>query len=62
MHSLTTAQAEKAIPKIGPGMNQKVLAAVEAVEMGAMKSVISSGLKENPLQNALSDNGTVISK
>jgi len=62
VHSLTTVQAREAVPKIGPGMNQKVLAAVEAVEMGAMKSVISSGLRENPLQNALSDNGTVISK
>ena len=49
-------------PKIGHGMNQKVMAAVEAVEMGAAKSVISSGLKEHPLQNALADNGTVISK
>jgi acetylglutamate/LysW-gamma-L-alpha-aminoadipate kinase len=59
---LTTAEARSAIPRIGPGMNQKVMAAVEAVEIGAAKSVISSGLAEHPLQNAISDNGTVITK
>ncbi len=58
---LSTAQASKAVPRIGPGMNQKVMAAVEAVEMGAKKSVIASGLKDHPLASALEDNGTVIS-
>ena len=60
VHNLTTHQAKESIPKIGPGMNQKVMAAVEAVEMGSKKSIISLGLKDHPLQNALSDNGTVI--
>lgn len=59
---LTCQQARDALPKIGPGMNQKVMAAVEAVDKGAKKAVIASGLRENPLQGALSDNGTVISK
>jgi acetylglutamate/LysW-gamma-L-alpha-aminoadipate kinase len=59
---LTSQQARDAIPRIGPGMNQKVLAAVEAVETGATKSVISSGLREHPIENALSGSGTVISK
>ncbi|MHB1868663.1 MAG: [LysW]-aminoadipate/[LysW]-glutamate kinase [Nitrososphaerales archaeon] len=58
--NLTIQQAKDSVPKIGPGMNQKVMAAVEAVEMGSKKSIISSGLKDHPLQNALSDIGTVI--
>jgi [amino group carrier protein]-L-2-aminoadipate 6-kinase len=59
---LSTSEAREALPRIGPGMNQKILAAVEAVEMGAKKSVIASGLKNNPLQNAITGGGTVISQ
>jgi [amino group carrier protein]-L-2-aminoadipate 6-kinase len=62
IRAMNTQEARGAIPKIGAGMNQKVMAAVEAVETGAKKAIISSGLKQNPLQNALSENGTVISK
>jgi len=58
---MSTEQARKALPRIGAGMDKKVIAAVEAVEMGAKKSVIASGLKENPLRNAISGTGTVIS-
>jgi [amino group carrier protein]-L-2-aminoadipate 6-kinase len=62
VHRMTTGQASEAVPRIGPGMNQKVMAAVEAIEMGAKKSIISSGTVEHPLKNALNENGTVISK
>lgn len=58
---MSTEQARKALPRIGAGMDKKVIAAVEAVEMGAKESVIASGLKENPLRNAISGTGTVIS-
>ena len=54
-------EARKALPRIGTGMDKKVIAAVEAVEMGASRSVIGSGLKDHPLQNAESGHGTVIS-
>jgi [amino group carrier protein]-L-2-aminoadipate 6-kinase len=54
-------EARKALPRIGAGMDKKVIAAVEAVEMGAARSVIASGLKDHPLQNAESGHGTVIS-
>jgi acetylglutamate/LysW-gamma-L-alpha-aminoadipate kinase len=53
-------EAREALPKIGSGMDKKVIAAVEAVEMGSKKSVIASGLKEHPLQSAMSNIGTVI--
>jgi acetylglutamate/LysW-gamma-L-alpha-aminoadipate kinase len=57
---LSTKEAREVLPKIGAGMNQKIMAAIEAVETGARKSVIASGLKNNPLQNAISERGTVI--
>ena len=49
---MSTEEGRKALPRIGAGMDKKVIAAVEAVEMGAKMSVIASGLKENPLQKA----------
>lgn len=58
---MKTEEARGALPKIGSGMDKKVIAAVEAVEMGATRSVIASGLKDHPLQNAIEGNGTVIS-
>ncbi len=61
VEKMTTEEARKSLPLIGAGMDKKVIAAVEAVEMGATRSVIGSGLKEHPLQNALSGRGTVIS-
>ena len=50
------------LPKMGPGMEKKVLAASEAVKMGVKKAVISSGLIEHPITSVLSEDiGTVIS-
>ncbi len=57
---LDSGKAREALPRIGSGMDKKVLAAAEAVEMGTKRSIISSGKKEHPLQNALDGNGTVI--
>jgi [amino group carrier protein]-L-2-aminoadipate 6-kinase len=58
---MKTEEARSALPRIGAGMDKKVIAAVEAVEMGATRSVIASGLKDNPLKAAIEGNGTVIS-
>ena len=60
--NLTLEQAKTALPSIGSGMDKKVIAASEAVEMGAKRSVIASGLKDHPLQNALDGKGTVIQR
>lgn len=60
--NLTNEDARRALPSIGSGMDKKVIAAIEAVEMGAVRSVIASGLKRNPLENAISGNGTVITR
>ncbi|MEM3833448.1 MAG: [LysW]-aminoadipate/[LysW]-glutamate kinase [Thermoprotei archaeon] len=46
--------------KISPGMNRKLLMGSEAVNAGVRKVVISSGLVDDPINNALNDGGTVI--
>jgi acetylglutamate/LysW-gamma-L-alpha-aminoadipate kinase len=58
---LLIQEAEKMLPEIGPGMDKKVLASVEALKAGAKKAVISSGFVEEPVTSALNHtNGTVI--
>lgn len=58
---LTLDEAKKARPGIGPGMEKKILAATEALDMGVSEALIASGLRENPISSAIShDNCTVI--
>ena len=57
---MNTSEARNSLPEIGSGMDKKVLAAAEAVEMGTKKSIIASGLRKNPLRCALEGKGTVI--
>ena len=58
---LALENAEKLLPKIGPGMDKKVLASVEALKAGAKEAVISSGFVDEPVTSALSHaNCTVI--
>jgi acetylglutamate/LysW-gamma-L-alpha-aminoadipate kinase len=60
---LSLADANASIRKVGPGMDKKILAAVEAIEQGAKESIISSGSLDNPITNSLSgQNRTVIRK
>ena len=59
---LTPAEASSSLPKIGFGMQKKVMAAVEAVEGGVKEAVICSGTAVGPLSRALAhDRCTVIS-
>jgi len=58
---LTLAEAKEIRPKIGPGMEKKILASTEALEMGVKEALIANGHKENPISSAIShDNCTVI--
>jgi len=58
---MSVQDAEKSLPGIGPGMDKKVLACVEALKAGAGQAVISSGLIDKPLTSALNhSSGTVI--
>ena len=58
---LTPAEAASNLPKIGFGMQKKVMAAVEAVEGGVREAIICSGTRESPLTKAMAhDSCTVI--
>ena len=58
---LTLAEAKEIRPKIGPGMEKKILASTEALDMGVKQAFIANGQKENPISSAIAhDNCTVI--
>ncbi len=58
---LTLAKAKEMRPKIGPGMEKKVLASTEALDMGVRQAFIANGQKENPISSAIAHGrGTVI--
>ncbi len=59
--NLTYQEAKDILPKIGFGMEKKVLAATEALSMGVKEAIIASGNRENPITSALNHiNCTVI--
>ncbi len=58
---LTLTEAKEIRPKIGPGMEKKILAATEALDMGVKEALIANGQRENPISSAIAhDNCTVI--
>ena len=58
---LTLAEAKEIRSKIGPGMEKKILASTEALDMGVKKAIIANGQKENPISRAIAhDNCTMI--
>lgn len=58
---LTLEQAKETLPKIGFGMEKKVLACTEAIEMGVKEAIIASGQVDNPVSSAIAhQNCTVI--
>ena len=60
---ITVEQAKAALPRIGFGMEKKVLAAIEALQMGVNEAVIASGQTQKPLSKAIAhDNCTVITQ
>jgi acetylglutamate/LysW-gamma-L-alpha-aminoadipate kinase len=59
--SLSLAEAKEIRPKIGPGMEKKILAATEALDMGVTEAIIGNGQRENPISSAIAhENCTVI--
>jgi len=49
--------------RMGPGMDKKVMASVEALKMGVKDAIITSGLIENPITEAANYHvGTVITR
>jgi acetylglutamate/LysW-gamma-L-alpha-aminoadipate kinase len=61
VRGLTLEQAKQALPKIGFGMEKKVLACTEALEMGVEEAIIASGQVDKPISSAIAHaNCTVI--
>ncbi|MGQ0772293.1 MAG: [LysW]-aminoadipate/[LysW]-glutamate kinase [Nitrososphaerota archaeon] len=63
VENMTNAEAKEIRPKIGFGMEKKILAATEALDMGVKEALISNGQRENPISSAISHTKcTVITK
>jgi len=61
VREITLSEAKEIRPKIGPGMEKKILASTEALDMGVKEALIANGQKENPISSAIAhDNCTVI--
>jgi len=59
--NLSIREAEDLLPTIGPGMDKKLLASIEALKSGVKEAIISSGFVDAPVTNALNHTlGTVI--
>ncbi len=57
---LTSSEAKNLLPKIGFGMEKKVLASLECLDMGVKTCIISSGLIDKPISSALRMNGCTV--
>jgi [amino group carrier protein]-L-2-aminoadipate 6-kinase len=57
----TTQEAKKNLSRIGPGMNTKVQAAIEAVSLGVGRAIIGPSTVDSPYSKAISgETGTMI--
>ncbi len=60
---MNLGQARATLKKVGFGMEKKLLACTEALELGVGKTIICSGLVEDPITRAIAEeNCTVISR
>ena len=50
------------MPQIGFGMEKKILAATEALEMGVGEALIANGQRENPISSAIAYNHCTVIK
>jgi acetylglutamate/LysW-gamma-L-alpha-aminoadipate kinase len=57
---MTLQQAKDVLPRIGYGMEKKVLAAIEALQMGVNEAVIASGQVEEPFSKAIVHNNCTV--
>ena len=60
LEEVRVGEVEKLKPRIGAGMNRKLIMCAEAVKGGVGEAIISSGLIENPLSALEEDLGTRI--
>ena len=60
VEKLSLKEAKEIMPKIGFGMEKKILAATEALEMGVTEALIANGQKENPISAAIEHNNCTV--
>ena len=60
--TLTLAKAKEILPQIGFGMEKKILAATEALDMGVTEAIIANGQRENPISSAIAHNHCTVIK
>ncbi len=60
VNRMTVNEAREMLPKIGHGMEKKVLASIETIDMGVKESIIASGIIDNPISNAVSHNNCTV--
>src|SRR5919109_3634062 len=58
--NMTLEQAKVALSKIGYGMEKKIIACTEAIEMGVKEAIIASGQVENPISAAIAHNNCTV--
>jgi [amino group carrier protein]-L-2-aminoadipate 6-kinase len=58
--NMNLEQANAALPKIGYGMEKKIIASKEAIEMGVNECTIASGRVENPISAAMAHNNCTV--
>jgi acetylglutamate/LysW-gamma-L-alpha-aminoadipate kinase len=63
IENLTLNEAKKMLPNIGFGMEKKVLACTEALELGVAEAIIGNGSRKNPISSLIAhDSCTVIKR
>jgi acetylglutamate/LysW-gamma-L-alpha-aminoadipate kinase len=60
--AMNLEEAKATLPKIGFGMEKKVLACTEAIEMGVGEAIIASGQVDNPISSAIAHNNCTVIK
>ncbi len=60
--AMNLEEAKSTLPKIGFGMEKKVLACTEAIEMGVGEAIIASGQVDNPISSAIAHNNCTVIK
>lgn len=53
IENLNLEEAKRILPKIGFGMEKKILACTEALELGVGEAIVGNGSRENPIRTLL---------
>ncbi|MEM0097098.1 MAG: [LysW]-aminoadipate/[LysW]-glutamate kinase [Conexivisphaerales archaeon] len=57
---MSLKEAREALKKVGPGMDKKLIACIEAIEGGAREGIIANGKVERPVNNAINGLRTIV--